>query len=126
MLGEGGGEVHLCLLVLRPVERQLELVAQLLERLTQPGDVPVAEDAPDAGDESLLDPIALAVLGRHEPDDRLAHREPDLAHAVAPHADVASCLAVVEDSPPEGSGAIDYPRPGWPGLTRLSIGSYLA
>ena len=52
------------------------LVARLEQRLTDAGDVAVAEDAEAAGDQPLLDPVALGVLVRQEADERLADGEP--------------------------------------------------
>ena len=84
VLGEGRREMHLGLLVLRPVVRHLVLVAQLLERLPEARDVAVAEDPPDAGDEPVLLSVPLDVLLRQEADDGLPHRQPNRAQLIAP------------------------------------------
>jgi hypothetical protein len=73
-------EVHLRLLVLGTVVRHRALVAQLFEGLPQPGDIAVAEDAPDPGDEPGLDAVTLDVLLRQEPDDGLPDSQPNRAH----------------------------------------------
>src|SRR4029079_6949740 len=54
----------------------LERLRILREGLTDPGDVPVAEDAPAAGEEALLDAGALDVLLRGEWRERVGYREP--------------------------------------------------
>src|SRR3990170_3596433 len=48
----------------------------LLERLAEPSDDSVAEDAPDAGEERGLPPVTLHVLLREEANQRLRRREP--------------------------------------------------
>src|SRR5260221_14427559 len=48
----------------------------LRQRLADAREIAVAEDAPAAGEEPLLDAIALDVLLPEEPHQRLGHREP--------------------------------------------------
>src|ERR1700716_3734729 len=79
------------LLVPRHVIR--EQVGRLEKGLADPGDVAVAEDAPDAGEEALLDAVALDVLRREEPDERLRHRQP--RHAEPSRASTVSISASV-------------------------------
>ena len=76
----GGNEVHLCLLVLRPVVRHVLGVTELLQRLAQARDVAMPEDAPDTCDEPELAAVAFDVLLGHEADDGLAHGQPDRFH----------------------------------------------
>ena len=71
----------------------------LLQRLTDPGDVAVPEDAEAAGEQRLLDAVALARLAGQEPDQRLRHRESRPAHA-ANQRDSAS-----RSAPPASSSA---------------------
>jgi hypothetical protein len=65
--------VDLGLLVARLVVAELGC---LLQRLANPGHVAVAEDAPAAGKERLLDPVALDALALQERDQRLGRRQP--------------------------------------------------
>ena len=51
----------------------------LEQRLPDARDVAVPEDAEAAGDQPLLDPVALAELDAQEADQRLRHRQ---SHAV--------------------------------------------
>ncbi len=80
LLGEGGRDVDLGLLVLGPVERHLQGAAELLEGLAQPGHVAVPEDAPETCDEPVLPTIPLDLLGGTEADDCLSHGQPDSVH----------------------------------------------
>jgi hypothetical protein len=57
-------------------------VRALQQRLSDAGDVAVAEDAEAAGEEPLLVSVALDVLGDEEADGRLRDREADVAHGV--------------------------------------------
>ena len=66
--------VHHGLLVARL--KVTEIVGSLVKRLADAADVTVTEDTPAAGEEALLDPIALDVLVREESHQRLRHREP--------------------------------------------------
>ena len=81
---ECGREVDLRLLVLGPVVRHLLGVAELLEGLTEAGDVAVAEDSPNAGDESLLPAVAFDELLGHEADDGLARGQSNRPHRTSP------------------------------------------
>ena len=63
--------MHHRLLVPRHVVRQQ--LGTLEERLADPGDVAVTEDAPATREEPLLDPVALHVLRREETNQRLGH-----------------------------------------------------
>ena len=69
--------MDLGLLVLGPVERQPLRVAELLEGLAETGDVAVAEDPPDPGDEPLALAVALDLLAGEEADDGLPHGQAD-------------------------------------------------
>ncbi len=89
MLRERRRQVDLGLLVLRSVVRHVAGVAELLERLPQAGDVAMAEDPPDPGDEAGLPSVALHELLGHEPDDRLADRQPNGAHGCLLSAGIA-------------------------------------
>ena len=80
LLGEGGRDMDLGLLVLGPVVRHLERAAELLEGLAQPGHVAMPEDAPETCDEPVLPTIPLDLLGGTEADDCLSHRQPDSVH----------------------------------------------
>ena len=84
MLGIGGRDVHLPLLVLGPVVGHGLGVAKFLERLPEARHVAVPEDAPNACDEALLVPIALHVLLGHEADDGLAGRQSNRHHQIPP------------------------------------------
>ena len=53
------------------------VLQELEQRLADAGHVPVAEDAPAAGEERRLDAVALDVLHLQEAHDRLRHRQPD-------------------------------------------------
>lgn len=66
--------VHHGLFVAALVERHV--VAVLDERLAEPGDVPVAEDAPGGLDQAAADAVPLGVLGGQEAYERLRDREP--------------------------------------------------
>ena len=66
------------LLVLAPERRQL--VARLVEGEAEPGDVAVAEDREDAGEERHLAAVDLRPLGDQEPHDRLRGRQPHRLH----------------------------------------------
>ena len=74
----GDGRVHHRLLVaaqhVGQCLRLLELGLQ--ERLPEAGDVAVAEDPEAAGEQLLLDAVALGVLHRQEPHGRLGDRQP--------------------------------------------------
>ena len=48
-------------------------IALLIERLAHPGDIAVAEDAPDPGEELLLVAVALDPWLFSEGDQRLRH-----------------------------------------------------
>ena len=52
------------------------LLALLEQRLADARHVAVTEDAEAAGDQPLLDPVALGVLVRQEPHERLGDGEP--------------------------------------------------
>ena len=74
------------LLVAAVEEPQVRRVAgelTLEQRLADARDVAVAEDAPAAREERLLDAVALGVLGLEEADGRL--RDGQLGHAVPPN-----------------------------------------
>ena len=75
--GKGGREVDHRLLVLGAVVGQTLHVAELLEGLSEAGDVAVAEDPPDPGDEAVPLAVALDLLPGEEPDDRLTNGQPD-------------------------------------------------
>ena len=68
------GRVHHRLLVARHVIR--EQFGRLEEGLADPSHVAVPEDPPDPREEWLFDAVALDMLRREEPDERLRHREP--------------------------------------------------
>ena len=57
------------------------LVAELIERLANTGDVAMAKNSKHAREEPLLPPIALAELRAQKADQGLGHREP--AHLVS-------------------------------------------
>ena len=79
-----GGVDHRLLVagqVVRQVGRAVQLGLQ--QRLADAGDVAVAEDPEAAGDQPLLDAVALRVLGGQEPHQRLGDGEPD-GHACLP------------------------------------------
>ena len=63
---------------MRPQRRQP--LALGIERLAEPGDIAVAEDRDDAGEERHLIAADLADLSREEADQRLRHGQPDRAH----------------------------------------------
>ena len=72
-----GGVHHRLLVAAEHVRQQLGLLELGLEqRLPDAGDVAVAEDAEAAGEELLLDPVGLAVLGAEEVDRRLRDGHP--------------------------------------------------
>ena len=73
-LGVAGGDVNHRLLVPGRHVAQPRLVLE--ERLAEPRDVPVAEDAEDAREERPLLAVAHGALRRQEPHDRLTDREP--------------------------------------------------
>ncbi len=77
----------------------------LVERLADSGDVAVAEDAEAAAEEPLLDPVALNVLGREEPDQRLCGRESQSSALIAS----SSCSSSASSRPP----AIRRTSSGW-------------
>src|SRR5204862_3756530 len=54
-----------------------EELRALVERLADPGDVAVAEDAEAAAEEPVLDPVALDELVREETDEGLRSRQAD-------------------------------------------------
>ena len=58
-----------------------EELRALVERLADPGDVAVAEDAEAAAEELLLEPVALHKLVREEADEGLRGREADAHRA---------------------------------------------
>ncbi len=74
-LGVGGGDVRDVLLVAALDERQL--VGQLIEGLTQSGDVSVSEDAQRGGHQAAPGTVGEAVLGGEVFDDGLGGGEPD-------------------------------------------------
>src|SRR5262249_14990477 len=51
------------------------------QRLAEPGDIAVAEDAEAPVDEPCPHAVALDVLGAQEADERLGGRQPDSGHA---------------------------------------------
>ncbi len=57
-----------------------EQVGVLGKRLTDPGQVAVAEDAKAAFDEAVLDTVALYELGAQKAHERLRHRHSDGGH----------------------------------------------
>jgi hypothetical protein len=75
--------VHHRLLVARQVVGQVRAAGQrgLEQRLPDAGHVAVPEDAEAAGDQPLLDAVALAVLGGEETDDCLGDRQPAGGHS---------------------------------------------
>ena len=75
--GVAGGRVNHCLLVSREHVRK---DSELVERLADPGDVPMSEDPPHPREEWTLDAVPLDALGGHPPDQRLRHRQPHRAH----------------------------------------------
>jgi len=50
----------------------------LVQSLTDPGDVAMAENAKTGGEEPVLAAVPLHVLGGQEADQGLGHREPHL------------------------------------------------
>ncbi|GGZ78694.1 hypothetical protein GCM10010389_15290 [Streptomyces echinoruber] len=72
--GVADGRVHHGLLVAALVVRHH--VGVLHQRLADPGDVAVAEDAPGGPDEPLPHAVPLGVLGGQEPHQRLRDRQP--------------------------------------------------
>ena len=74
-LGVGGGDVRDVLLVAALDERQF--VGQLIEGLTQPGDVSVPEDAQRGGHQAAPGTVGEAVLGGEVFHDGLRGGEPD-------------------------------------------------
>ena len=83
-LGEGGGRVHLPLLVAGHDVGHLLLAVGagdliLQEGLADAGHVAVTEDAEGPGDEALLDAVALGVLVGQETDGGLGDRQADRA-----------------------------------------------
>ena len=85
--GVADGGVHHRLLVARQHVGQPLGIGELglEQRLPDARHVAVAEDAEAAGDQPLLDAVALGVLVGQEPHQRLGHRQPP-AHAVPPRA----------------------------------------
>ena len=78
--------MHHALLVAGLVIGQRARVVQLRleQRLPDASDIAVAEDAEDTLDETVLDAVALAALGREETHDGLPHGESHCAHAGSP------------------------------------------
>ena len=74
-LGEGDRGMRHRLLVVRAVGRQL--VADLVERLADAGDIAMAEDRPDAAEDRQLLAVDHGHLPRHEAGQRLRHRQAD-------------------------------------------------
>ena len=70
------------------------------ERLAETGNVAVPEDAPAAGEEPLLDAIALDVLLGQEPHERLGHRQP--LHARTPVRTMAAAASTAAWTSPSG------------------------
>src|SRR5207247_9600766 len=90
------------LLVPRHVVR--EKVRRRDERLSDPRDVAVSEDAPHAGEEPLLDAVALDVLRGEEPEYCLGHGQP--RHAETCRASTFSISATIGmQSAPAARGA---------------------
>ena len=77
-----------------------ERLGILQERLADPGDVPMTEDPPAAGEEALLDAVALHVLLPEEPHQRLGHRES--RHARAPARTIAPAASTAAATSPSG------------------------
>ena len=96
-LGEGDGGVRHRLLVVRSVGRQHIPVP--VERFAHAGDVAVAEDGPDAGEERHLPAVADRPLRRQETDKRLRHRQSYRRHGVS-----EPRVFEVEESSPISSG----------------------
>ena len=96
VFGVGDRREHLRLFVAALIVAHIRGV--LFQRLADAGDVAVAEDAPHAGEEAVLDAIAGDVLARQVFDQRLRHGEADcgLCHDVvlleAAAQVVAACL----------------------------------
>jgi hypothetical protein len=60
-----------------------QLAGALVQGLSDAGHVAVSEDAEAAGEEALLDPVALHVLVGQEADEGLGHRQSHRAHVNA-------------------------------------------
>ena len=81
-LGEADrGERHR-LLVLAAPGRQL--VLDRLQRLAEAGDVAMAEDGENAGEERHLAPVDDGLLGSQVADQGLRHGQPDGLHVMTP------------------------------------------
>jgi hypothetical protein len=73
--------MHHRLLILCP--DKWHVVADFFQRLTEPGDIAMPKDAKDAGDQTLANAIALAVLGGEEADGCLGNGESTgVAHGI--------------------------------------------
>ncbi len=89
-LGEGDRGVRHGLLVMRAQRRQA--ITDGVERFTETGDVAVAEDRENAGEERLLVAVDLSGLRGEKTHQGLRHRQPDRAHAALPsHPCAALC-----------------------------------
>jgi hypothetical protein len=66
--------VHHGLLVLGLIEAEALAGSLFDDTLAQAGHIAVAENAPNAFDEAVLDAVAFDVLAGQEPHDRLAGR----------------------------------------------------
>lgn len=91
LAGVADGGVHHGLLVAALVVGHQ--VLRLDERLADPGDVPVAEDAPGAADQPVAYAVALGVLGGQEPHERLGDGQ--AAGRVAAHQDLSGAEGAV-------------------------------
>jgi hypothetical protein len=67
--------MHHALLMLRPIESESALVRELYDALTEPGDIAVAKNTPDALNEPILASIALDILVRYELHQCLSNRK---------------------------------------------------
>src|SRR5439155_2111163 len=91
------------LLIVRAEGWQFRTMA--VERFAQPGDIAVAEDRPHTCEERHFTPLEEGALRGEVADERLRHREPDLAHQGAlpaalkpPFAARAACHASINAS----------------------------
>jgi hypothetical protein len=110
--------VHHALLVSRQHVRHL--VGLLQQRLADARHVAVAEDAEAAGDQPLLDAVALGVLVRQEAHQRLADRQPHaclLADVIGSRGSSSCPAHVSRIQPCAGSSVKRHARSPGPAIT---------
>ena len=74
------------------------LELRLHQRLTEPRDVAMTEDPEAAGDQPLLDAVALGILVREKPHDGLGDRQADrMAHPRPPKGSRGSTFCEAHD-----------------------------